>query len=77
MAPLAPPPGSATAFYTKPVADLRGRKGCPPGGQNFFIFMQFSVKIDKNHRLAPPPPRSWRPLPRGNSGSATANLLNI
>ena len=26
-----------------------GRRGCapPPGGQNFFIFMQFLVKIDK------------------------------
>ena len=49
----------------KPVADLRGGAGDarpppPPGGQNFFIFMQFSVKIDKI--IGWRPPGSWRPL---------------
>ena len=42
------------------VADLEGAQGSPPGGPNFFIFMQFSVKIG---RLAP--------LPGGHPGSAT------
>ena len=47
------------------VADLRGggRRGRtpPPGGQNFFIFMQFSAKIYKIIGWRPPP-GSWRPL---------------
>ena len=40
------------------VADLRGRRGRapPPGGHNFFIFMQFSAEIDKIIGWRPPPP---------------------
>ena len=34
----------------------------PPGGHNFFIFMQFSAKIDKFIGWHRPPPGSWRPL---------------
>ena len=42
----------------------------PPLGPNSFIFMQFSVKIWPNNRLAPPP---WKLAPPrlGNPGSAT------
>ena len=45
-------------------ADLRGGAGDarpPLAGQNFFIFMQFSAKIDKIIGWRPPP-GSWRPL---------------
>ena len=38
----------------------RGRAPPPPGGQNVFIFMQFSAKIDKI--IGWRPPGSWRPL---------------
>ena len=41
--------------------DLRGtRDACPPQGSNFFISMQFSVKIWPNNRLVPPP---WKLAP--------------
>ena len=57
------------------LADPRGAPGMrvpPPLGPIFFIFMQFSVKIDQNNRLAPPP-LGFAPLPLGNPGSATVH----
>ena len=47
-----------------------GRQGRapPPGGQNSFIFMQFSAKKIDSHTHS----GSWRPPPGENPGSATA-----
>ena len=58
-----------------PLADLRGAPGTrpsPPRGPNSFIFMQFSVKIGQNSRLAPQP-EGWRALRLANPGSATGH----
>ena len=48
----------------------------PLSVQFFFIFMQFSGKIDQNNRLAPPP-LGLAPRPLGNPGSATGPLWEI
>ena len=52
------------------MADLRGRKGRPPGGPNSFNFMQFLGKFD-NIVCWRPLPGELAPPPRGNPGSAT------
>ena len=44
-------------------------RGSPPSEFNFFIFMQFSVKILPNNRFALP--SLWLVLPMENPGSAT------
>ena len=36
----------------------------PPPGSKFFQFHAVFGKIWQNRMLAPPPPESWRPLPR-------------
>ena len=54
------------------VADLRGgaRDARPPTAQNFFIFMQFSGKIDQIIGWHTPP-LGLAPPPLRNPGSAT------
>ena len=65
------------SFFPNPPSG--GSKGgvqgtrAPPGGQNFFIFMQFSAKIYKIIGWRPPP-RELAPPPRGNPRSATASF---
>ena len=65
--------GVSSGGSREPVADLRGGAGDarPPGGQNFFIFMQFSAKIYKI--IGWHPPWELAPPPRGNPESATGS----
>ena len=49
----------------------KGARGTRP--LQIFQFHAVLRKIWQNRMLAPPPPRGLAPLPRGNSGSATAH----
>ena len=63
-----------TCFERQRIGGPRGRQGrVPPLSPNFFVFMQFSGKIDQNNRLAPPT-SGLAPHPLGNPESATAEF---
>ena len=78
-------PGSATAILNQvkcqsTLADLGGRASPPSSlGPNSFNFMQFSVKIWPNNRLAPTPWKLAPPPPPclGNPGFATDKCKSI